>query len=170
MSAHTMFQTEPFTELTIFEAEALPTAVVETKNHPMAELETLFDQTFSGLFPALAEADVAPVGPAFALYTRQPTDTVDMQVGIPVSKGLAQALDLGNDLLAIPAELPGGSVAARSYFGAYDGLGAAWNSLSNEVLEAGYQPGLPFFEVYVSEPTPDSDPATLRTDLFIHLG
>ena len=30
----------------------------------------------------------------------------------------------------------------------------------------GRAPGSPFWEVYVTEPSPDMDPATLRTDLF----
>jgi effector-binding domain-containing protein len=36
-----------------------------------------------------------------------------------------------------------------------------------EALAAGgTPPGTPFWEVYVTEPSPDMNPATLRTDLF----
>lgn len=162
-------QSEPFNELTVFEASPLPTAVVEAQNVSHAELADLFDSTFSSLFPALSEAEVEPTAPAFALYTRQPSETVDVQLGVPVSTGLTQALILGEDRIAIPSELPGGSVAAISHFGGYEGLGEAWASLMNAAVEAGLHPGLPFIEVYVTKPSPDMDPAELRTDLFLTL-
>ncbi len=169
MEEPSYFPPEPFAELTVFEAAAVPTVVVEAKNHPMEDLRSLFDRTFTGLFPALQSASVDIVGPAFALYTRQPSETVDIQIGVPVSAGLTRSLDLGGDLTAVPAELPGGSVAATSHIGGFDGLAAAWGSFVDEIREAGLHPGLPFFEVYVTEPGPEVDAATLRTDLFVCL-
>ena len=38
------------------------------------------------------------------------------------------------------------------------------------VIADGREPAFPFWEVYVTEPTPDADPASLRTDLFTRLG
>lgn len=162
--------TEPYRELTVFEAQPVPTVVVEAQGHPMDELPALFDAVFSRLFPALAEAGVEPAGPAFSLYTRPPTDTVDIQVGVPVATGLSQALDLGDDLTAIPAELPGGSIGAISHLGGFDGLAEAWNAHMQALVAAGHHPDMPFFEVYVTEPNPEMDSADLRTDLFVTLG
>lgn len=169
MAEPNYFPSEPFGELTVFEATPVPTVVVEAQNYPIDELPKLFDTVFSGLFPALAGAGLEPAGPAFSLYTRQPTDTVDIQVGVPVSTGLSQALDLGDDLSAIPSELPGGSIGAVSHLGGYDGLGEAWNAHMKELVAVGHHPDLPFFEVYVTEPKPETDPAELRTDLFVAL-
>src|SRR5699024_12398502 len=86
----------------------------------------LFDHTFSGLSPVLTEAGAEPAGPAFALYTRQPSETVDLQVGIAISKGLTRAEPIAHGLLVIPSELPAGSMAVRSHIGGYDGLEQAW--------------------------------------------
>ncbi|MDN5807434.1 MAG: GyrI-like domain-containing protein [Brevibacterium sp.] len=169
MSEPSFNRTEPFTELTVLEASQIPTAVVEARNVPMEDLPALFDRTFSGLFPALAEAEKESAAPAFALYTRQPSDTVDLEVGLPLTSGLSRALPLGEGLIAIPSQLPGGSIAARSHLGGYDGLAEAWAAFLNEVVAAGHHPGLPFFEVYVTDPNPDMDPADLRTDLFLTL-
>ena len=47
--------------------------------------------------------------------------------------------------------------------------GQAWAVFTKAAVDAGHHPGLPFFEVYVTEPNPDMDPADLRTDLFITL-
>ncbi|WP_350270073.1 GyrI-like domain-containing protein [Brevibacterium sp. CBA3109] len=169
MSESSFNRTEPYSELTVFEATPIPTAVVEARNIAMEDLPALFDATFSGLFPALAEAEQEVAGPAFALYTRQPSDTVDLEIGLPLASGLRQALPLGEDVIAIPSQLPGGSVAALTHTGGYDGLGEAWAGLMKTAVDAGHHPDLPFFEVYVTEPNPDMDPADLRTDLYLTL-
>ena len=58
------------------------------------------------------------------------------------------------------------SVAAISHLGGYDGLGQAWDEFMAAVERSGASPRLPFWEVYVTEPSPETDPATMRTDLF----
>ena len=63
MEEPSYFPTEPYRELTVFEAQPVPTVVVEAQNHPMSELPTLFDSVYSRLFPALAEAGVEILRP-----------------------------------------------------------------------------------------------------------
>ena len=50
--------------------------------------------------------------------------------------------------------------------GSYDELGRSWQRLTTWIAEQGLQPAGPMWEVYVTEPTPETDPVTLRTDLF----
>lgn len=169
MSESSFNRAEPFSELTVLEATPSPTAVVEARNIPMAKMPALFDTTFSSLFPALQEAGMEVAGPAFALYTRAPSDTVDLEVGVPITAGLTRALPLGEDHIAIPSQLPGGSFAALTYNGGYEGLSEAWAAFTHAALDAGHHPGMPFFEIYVTDPRPDMDPADLRTDLFLTL-
>ena len=64
------------------------------------------------------------------------------------------------------SELPAGTIARTTYVGGYDGLGAAWGAFLGEIGASGRAPDVPFWEVYVTEPSPDADPATMRTDLF----
>ena len=167
MSEPTYLREEPFTELTVIEVPATPAAVVEAREVHMSDLPELFDATFSGLFPVLSEAGLEPAGPAFALYTRQPSETVDLQVGIPTSAGLKSAEPIAGGHIVIPAQLPGGSMAVRSHLGGYDGLGESWAQLLKDAVAAGHRPGLPFIELYVTEPSPEADPADMRTDLFL---
>ncbi|WP_181274214.1 GyrI-like domain-containing protein [Brevibacterium oceani] len=169
MSEPSYQRSEPFTELTVIEVPAAPAAVVEGRDVAMDDLPTLFDETFSGLFPALAEAGLEPAGPAFALYTKQPSETVDLQVGIPTSAGLTNAQPIPGGHIVIPSELPAGSMAVRSHLGGYDALGEAWAQLLQDSVSAGHHPGLPFIEIYVTEPSPEADPASMRTDLFLSL-
>ncbi|WP_209324464.1 GyrI-like domain-containing protein [Brevibacterium renqingii] len=169
MSEPSYFSDDPYTELTVIEVPATPTAVVEARDVAMEDLPALFDRTFAGLFPALSETGAEPVGPAFALYTKQPSETVDLQVGLPISAGLTRAQPIGGGHIVIPSELPAGSMAVRSHTGGYDGLGEAWAQLLEDAAAAGHHPGLPFIELYVTEPGPEADPAHLRTDLFLTL-
>ena len=169
MSEPTYLREEPFTELTVIEVPATPAAVVEAREVHMADLPELFDSTFSGLFPVLSDAGLEPAGPAFALYTRQPSETVDLQLGLPTSAGLTNAQPIAGGHIVIPAELPGGSMAVRSHLGGYDGLGESWALLLKDAVAAGHRPGLPFIELYITEPSPQADPADMRTDLFLTL-
>ena len=77
----------------------------------------------------------------------------------------AQPVEAG-DLRIVPSELPAGRVAVVSHLGGFDGLGRAWGRLLGEIQGRGLSAGTPFWESYVTEPSPDMDPATLRTDLY----
>jgi effector-binding domain-containing protein len=169
MSEPSYLREEPFTELTVIEVPETPAAVVEAREMHMADLPQLFDESVSGLFPVLAEAGIEPAGPAFALYTRQPSETVDLQVGVPISAGLTNAQPIPGDHIVVPGQLPAGSMAVRSHIGGYDGLGESWAQLVKDAVAAGHHPGLPFVEIYVTEPSPEANPEDMRTDLFLSL-
>lgn len=63
------------------------------------------------------------------------------------------------------SSLPGGRVARLIHLGAFDGLGTSWERLVAWVHEHGMQPGEVLWEVYLTEPAPDMDPAELCTEL-----
>lgn len=156
----------PRTELEFVDTAEVTTAVVKAAGYPMAELRTLFDTAFSGLFPVLGQRGVHPAGPAFALYHRAPDDTVDIEVGVPIEADLGEPAELDGDFVVEQSRIPAGRVAAISHLGGYEGLGQAWDDFMAAVGSSGATPQLPFWEVYVTEPSPEADPATMRTDLF----
>lgn len=157
-------------------AEAVPTAVVRAANVPMATIGEFFDAAFGKAFPALFATGMTPVAAAFALYTRTtegPEAEVDLELGFPLVAPLADQPGRPADddeLRVVRSELPAGEVAVTSYIGPYDGLGEAWAQLMGEVRAMGRAPATPFWEMYVTEPSPDMDPTTLRTDLFCAVG
>jgi effector-binding domain-containing protein len=51
------------------------------------------------------------------------------------------------------------------HVGAFDGLGESWGRLGEWIGAQGLIPGADMWEVYVTEPSPDMDPADLRTEL-----
>lgn len=157
---------EPIPAGAIATAPLVHTAVVSRTDFPMHEMPSLMDGTFSHLVPALEEVGIAPIGPAFSLHRRMPVDTADLEVGFPVDGHLTQTLALPSGFEVRASVLPAGRVAAASHVGGYDGLAEAWGAFTAQLGEAGEQMAFPFWEFYVTAPTPDIDPATLRTDLF----
>lgn len=127
---------------------------------PMAEIADFFDRSFSELATVLGGQGIAPTGPAFARYAGPPGETVDLEVGFPVQGPVAP------EGRVQPSSLPAGRVARLVHAGAYDRLGESWGRLGAWIGEQGLTPGGDLWEVYVTEPNPDMDPADLRTELF----
>lgn len=147
------------TEPELVSVEPSPTAVVRGVV-AMEDLPAFFDSAFSsGLPEAITTQGVGISGPAFGAYHAQPTATVDLEVGFPTDRPIDAA---GN---AVAGSLPGGRVARLVHEGSFDALVASWERLMAWIAEQGLTPGTPFWEVYLTEPSPDMDPADLRTEL-----
>lgn len=147
----------------VFDIPAVKTVCVKATGWQMSKLEELFDTGFTSLATA-----VQPAGPAYALFTRQPSDTVDIEIGFPTSTALIAPIPAQKVTLE-PGEIPAGKVASLSHVGAFDKLPQAYEELLARVEQLGMTPKLPFFEVYVTEPSPDMDPADLRTDIYTYI-
>jgi effector-binding domain-containing protein len=149
---------EPDHQPELAELPAATTAVIAAVV-PADQLVALFDRSFSTLAAAVAGQGVAVEGPAFALYHGEPAETVDLEVGF-VTGGTVQP-----DGEVRAGTLPGGRVARLVHRGGYDGLGSSWGRLRAWIEQQGLTPGRDLWEVYVTEPSPDMDPADLRTEL-----
>lgn len=125
----------------------------------MAGLRDFFDRSFSKLPEVLAEQAVAITGPAFARYHGPPGQRVDLEVGFATDRRVRA------DDLVRPSSLPAGRVVRLVHHGSYDELAAAWERLRSWMNEHGFTPGDALWEVYVTEPSPDMDPAELHTEL-----
>lgn len=146
--------------------QQIPTVVRLAQDVAPDGMPAIFDETFTALVPALAEAGVQIAGPAISLHHRMPGATMTFEAGFPVAAPLDGQLEAGG-ITFLPSSMPATQVATVSHLGGYDGLGDAWGRLMQQVAADGHQPALPFWEVYVTEPSPDMDPATLRTDLVL---
>lgn len=159
---------DPLREVRVFDAPAVPTAVVRVNAVMMSAAEAVFDVVFGTAFPAAFEQGVTPAGAAFALYTRLdegPDAHADLEIGFPLAEPLTAPIAVGEHRVEA-SELPAGRIAVVSHQGGYEDLGAAWGRFISEIGGLGRAPGMPFWETYVTEPRPDMDPSTLRTDLF----
>ena len=69
-----------------------------------------------------------------------------------------------------PARSRPAASLALVHLGSYDKLVASWERLGAWMGEQGLTPGPLLWEVYVTEPSPDMDPADLRSELNWLLG
>lgn len=123
------------------------------------ELPAFFDRAFSALAELISAQGISITGPAFSLYHTHPSATADLEVGFPTDQKIEPAGGVE------PGSLPGGRVARVVHEGSYDELATAWDRLGDWMTERGLRFRMPFWEVYLTEPSPDMDPAHLRTEL-----
>ncbi|PWD50136.1 AraC family transcriptional regulator [Serinibacter arcticus] len=158
--------TEPLSTVDWLTLPDVPLAVVKHHGVTTGDLRSVFDASYGALGAAIAAGLITPAGPAIAVYAGDPEAALDVAIGFPVAEPLEASHDEG-DLQIVHDHLVGGSYAAVSHVGSYDGLGAAWERLLEDVKEGGARPSGHWAEVYVTEPSPEADPATMRTDLLV---
>ncbi|WP_349826735.1 GyrI-like domain-containing protein [Brevibacterium litoralis] len=154
----------------IITVAATPAAVVSGTNVPFADIAGFYDKAYPAIAEVLEHHQLTPIGPAYGLMTRMPTETMDLEVGFALDHALPVARKSAGGVQVEPSSLPGGLVATTTYVGPYEGLGGAWESFMSAIPGTGHTPRMPFWEVYVTEPGPDADPATMRTDLYVSVG
>lgn len=137
---------------------AITTAVVRGVV-PMADMPSFFDASFSALVETVSAQQIDIAGPGFAYHYRRPSDTADLEIGFATDGAVRPEGDV------VPSSLPAARVARLVHAGAFDGLPGSWQRLHNWIEEQGLTAGSAIWEVYVTEPTPDMDPADLRTEL-----
>ncbi|MBU7597869.1 GyrI-like domain-containing protein [Streptomyces sp. P38-E01] len=148
----------PAAEPEIVEIAETPTVVVRDR---VAFVD--FPEFFDRSFPLLADAVVAQgltiTGPAFSRYHGEITETADVEAGFPVDRAPEP------DGRVTASTLPGGRVARLVHVGSYDGLPDAWAALGSWIAGRELAERDDFWEVYTTEPTPETDPADLHTEL-----
>ena len=135
-----------------------PTAVMRAVV-PVTQLADFFDRSFATVATVASRQNVTITGPAFALYHGAPGDAADLEVGFPTAQRVEPADGVE------PGSLPAGRAARQVHHGSYDKLASSWEQLARWMRDQGLVAAPSFWEIYVTEPTPEMDPADLRTEL-----
>lgn len=159
----------PRAAVEFLDVEEIPTVVQKFVDYPLAKMSEAMDGASSALFPVLASQGLQPVGPMFSLYERMPGEHATFEVGIPVDRPLTTPVTTPSGAMLENSVLPGGSIATMSHVGSYDRLGEAWGAFLEAVESSDRTAGLPFWEIYLTEPTPEADPESMRTELVMVL-
>ena len=138
------------------------TAVMR-KEVPEADLADAMGQVFQTVMAALHEQGIEPASQPFARY-HSFGETIDFEAGVIVTSPVQPAGDVK------PGELPAGPAAIAVHTGTYETLGAT-HAAMRRWLEAnpGQQPNGGPFEIYVSDPASEPDPAKWMTEVIYPL-
>jgi len=128
---------------------------------PAKDISSFFDMAYTAVVQEIQKQGGSIAGPAYARYFSIPGETFDLEAGFPTVQAITATADLVVDAL------PAGRAARAVHFGSYDGLPEAWQQLDSWIQQRGLTRTGPMWEVYVTMPTPDADPADMRTDLFV---
>jgi effector-binding domain-containing protein len=126
---------------------------------PLTEIQTVMGPAIGEVYAALATQGIAPAGPWFTHHRRQPTDTFDFAVCVPVATPVAAVGRVR------PGRLPATRVARTVYHGPYDGLATAWGKFCAWIEANGHTPRADLWECYLVGPESSGDPAAWRTEL-----
>jgi effector-binding domain-containing protein len=163
----------PSTEPKMIELEAGPTVAVRI-HLPMAELDLA--EQFKRWTPALnryvEEHGLERTGPVYGRYFEFGRDRVDVEIGIPLAASPNGLDPVGPDRLGDigASQLPGGTAAAVTHVGPYNGLGQEYDRLHDCIHAHGRDEGVGPWESYTDDIMLVADHSTLRTEIVWPLG
>lgn len=108
---------------------------------------------------AVGDQAIAVVGPWFAHHLRNPGETVDFEIGLPIAAPVAPAGRVR------AGRWPAIRVAQTVHHGGYEGLGSAWARFREEIAAAGHTAAEGLYECYLVGPEASAEPAAWRTQL-----
>lgn len=133
------------------------TAAVVRETVPMGELTGFFDRAFRAVMEVAVAQEVAVTGPPFAAYHGMPGQSVDVSGGFPTATPVTPA----GGVTAMT--LPGGRAVQLMHAGSYDTLEESYGLLMTWMEHRGLARAPLMWETYLTEPTPDGDPAANLT-------
>lgn len=130
---------------------------------PLAELPAFYDASFSRLPDAIAAAGRRITGPARGITYAMPGETVEIGAAFPIDGDFPAADGVTGE------RSPGGRAARYTHRGSYDLLPQVYAAVFDWIDRQGLHPGALCWENYVTEPTPEMDPADLITEVVVPL-
>jgi effector-binding domain-containing protein len=133
------------------------TVVVRGKLAP-DEMPGWFPRIYAQIMAHTQSVGIYPIGPPFARYRRL-NGKFEVEAGFPVPLAVQSVGVIEG------STLPGGTAAATMHVGPYDMMEPAYEALEAWVAEHGVELAGPAWEVYLTDPSVEPDPATWRTEI-----
>jgi effector-binding domain-containing protein len=132
---------------------------VEFATLPVAEIGPWLQTAFGEVATYLERKGAGPAGMPFARYRPAGADRFDVEAGFPASTPTSGE---GN---VEPSDLPGGLAAVAVHVGPYETMTPAYVAVRAWVAKQGGVPIGDAWEVYLTDPGANADPATWRTEV-----
>jgi AraC family transcriptional regulator len=141
------------------EQPARATAVIRTRT-PLAEIGAAVREGLGRSYEALARAGAQAAGPPFVRYLEMTPEATEAEIGWPVDRPFKGEGDV------VASTLPSGPAAVVTYFGPYEGIGEAYETLQAWCARAGRERAGAPWECYFTDPVSEPDSSKWRTDIF----
>jgi effector-binding domain-containing protein len=142
----------------IVQTEVVQTACIHL-TIPRAEIGSVMGPGIGEVLATLKAQGIAPAGPWLTHHLKMDPATFDFEICVPVARAVAPAGRVR------PGVLLAATVARTVYHGGYEGLAAAWPELDAWIASKGRRPATSLWEVYLTDPHANPDPAAWRTEL-----
>jgi AraC family transcriptional regulator len=139
---------------------AQPAAVVRQTTTP-AELAGDLGQLLERVLQHAISAGAAPAGPPFTRYLRMDDHSVEIETGFPLDR----AVPGGDGVQAV--ELPATDAVVARHIGPYDQLPATYAAATTFAGQLGRSPSEAPWEVYLTDPGEQPDPARWVTEVYL---
>jgi effector-binding domain-containing protein len=127
---------------------------------PMAGIGDAMGPLYGRLFEWLGANGVEPSGPPWTRYLCMGPDELEFEVAAPIAVGVK------SDGEVIAGTMPACEYVRTLHVGPYDALGAAYSAMMDWMLGHGLQPIGAFWEVYLTDPESEPDPAKWQTMVY----
>ncbi len=125
------------------------------------EIENVINQ----IFPVMQSQNISPGGSMIGVYYSDPQavapEDMEWEIGFPCSAQVSPIKPLEKKIWEF--EL----VASAIHTGPYENAGETYLKIFEWMEANGYEAVGPMLEKYLSMPTPDTDPETLRAELWV---
>lgn len=145
-----------------FEIRQVPhqdTAVIHMRCRP-EDISATMGEAFGRIFAAVGQAGATPAGPVFTRYFEFGPESVDFECGVAVAAPFPGLGDVQ------PGELGGGEAAVGLHIGPYDSLHVTYSQMQAWIVAQGRRPASTMWEVYLTDPEEEPDPARWRTEVY----
>lgn len=130
------------------------------KEAPVSGIGPALGGAYGVIWPYTQSKGVEPSGPPYARYLSVQPEHAVFEAGVPLSKAVA------GEGVVEAGELPGGDVAVTTHFGPFDQMQPGYEAIEKWMRENGRADGGPPWEVYMTDPGEEPDPAKWRTDIY----
>jgi effector-binding domain-containing protein len=134
-------------------------AAVRTATLAVADIGPWIGPTYEAVATFLAAHGSFPAGPPFARYHRVGEEKFEVAAGFPVLTPIVGDGDVH------PLTLPGGTAASTVHVGPYDAMEPAYRAIFEWITTHHAGAGGDPWEIYLSDPAAEPDPATWRTEI-----
>jgi effector-binding domain-containing protein len=125
----------------------------------MEQVPQLLGELFGEVYEYILDRGQQPAGMPLTIYHSMEGDGLDLECAMPIAERVA-----GSGRV-VAGELPATLAAVTTHIGPYDGLPGAWSGLTDWISRQGLVPAGAPWEVYVTDPGAEPDPAMWRTDI-----